>query len=122
MSLFSHDEQPDREQIVRDIYNDLGIKEPVKKHLEGLEDGGKVLFTCSTCDRGLAEVWITRPSEPEQYTAYAKCPYCKGEEARSYEKTWKGGFHIGGYLDETVIQEIIWDQHPMVIFVAKKSG
>jgi hypothetical protein len=67
----------------------------------GLKDGGHVILRCSKCNKPLADIWRTRPSEVDprtnklfEWKFVAECCYC-GD--KSYITTILGGLHVGGY-------------------------
>ena len=67
----------------------------------GLTDGGHIYLRCSSCDKGLADIYITQPEaidpktgEVFEWKAKAKCCYC-GDQ--SYAKEFKGKFHLAGF-------------------------
>lgn len=71
-------------------------KEPI-----GIKDGGHVILECSSCGRGLIDVFRTQPDAIDPLTGdvfewklQAKCCFC-GD--RSYVAEVKGKFHIGGF-------------------------
>lgn len=54
-------------------------------------DGEKIIIKCSSCDRELIEVWITRPNAPIKSEIVATC--CCGD--KSFRKTVMGFFNLG---------------------------
>ena len=50
------------------------------------------IIACSSCERDLVDVWITRPDFPVLQALRASCPFC---EDQSYIIDVQGGFHLG---------------------------
>lgn len=64
-----------------------------KRKKEGLVFGGKYLFECSSCDKELLNLIITRPNADLEGDYKCKCPYCG---SYSKIKNIKGGFALEG--------------------------
>ncbi len=74
---------------------------PVQRPLRGVEDGGHVLLSCSSCNRKLVDVFVTNPhakhpltGEPFCWSLRATCCFC-GD--KSFPVEVKGLFHKGGW-------------------------
>ena len=63
-----------------------------------LKDGNKITLKCSSCNKKLVNIWITRPDESYVWKIRAKCCYC---DDHSFDLEVKGGFHFGGYCEVT---------------------
>lgn len=66
-----------------------------------LENGGNIIFHCSTCGKGLVDILVTQPKAIDPLTKKifewkirVNCCYC-GD--RSYVKTVYGKFHLQGF-------------------------
>jgi DNA-directed RNA polymerase subunit RPC12/RpoP len=77
-----------------------------KVKLQGLEDKGHVILSCSKCSKPIFSLWIIKDSDYEA-NYKAACPYCDG---KSYTKKVKGRVSTGGipangdyYSDETEV-------------------
>lgn len=67
----------------------------------GLVDGGHTILHCSSCDRGLIDIFHTQPQavdpltkRPFEWRIQALCCFC-GD--KSFIKKIFGKFHLGGY-------------------------
>lgn len=84
----------------------INMKKAVSQEPTGIKDGGHEIIKCSGCGKSLVDIWITRPLEDFSEKFIADCPYC-GD--RSFVVTIEGGFHIGGFMDKTVIEGFVVD-------------
>ena len=50
------------------------------------------VIRCSNCEKGLVDVWVTRPDFPIAQALRADCPFCNDQ---SYIVDIQGGFHLG---------------------------
>jgi hypothetical protein len=72
----------------------LREEEVEAKPIAGLKDGGHVYLHCSNCRALLADLWRTRPHEPDVWKVRCNCPWC-GDV--SFITEVQGGFHPAGY-------------------------
>lgn len=90
----------------------------------GLTDGGHTYFDCADCGKKIGSVWHTdkdaRKRDGSLLTQQVKfkCCYCQGS---SYEKTITGGFHYGGFKDETKLKNLLVDTNDL-LFVEVARG
>ena len=91
----------------------------------GLSDGGKTVFECADCGKNIGHVWHTdkfatlQNGQPLKKDVKFKCCYCKGE---SYTKEILGGFHYGGYEEETKLHGIDESTKGLLIIEVRKKG
>jgi hypothetical protein len=70
-----------------------------KKQGQWLENAGKIILSCSNCDRHLAQILITKPDVPLTTELIATCPYC---DDKSVPRTVDGAFYIGHAEDASM--------------------
>lgn len=77
-------------------FTEADEKDPI-----GLVNGGVVQLECSSCGRGLVNIFRTQPNaldpatkKPFQWKMKAKCCFCGSQ---SYIKEVTGKFYLGGY-------------------------
>ena len=89
----------------------------------GLSDGGVTNFECADCGKMIGHVWHTdkdatlRDGTLLKKNVQFKCCYCKGS---SYINEIIGGFHYGGYKDETKLHAINEETRGLLIVEVKK--
>lgn len=69
------------------------VGHPEPRERVGLKDGGHVLLKCSSCQKALVDIWITKPDDNIEWKLLAKCCYC-GDE--SLPVNIKGRFAVAG--------------------------
>lgn len=107
--------------------NEVEFAPPRPRPKAGLTDGGKVVFHCANCKKGLAAFHITRPGarlpngKPITWKMRARCCYC-GDF--SYIHTIEGMGHIMGFHEETDNPEepIIHTDHTNVVEQRNSEG
>lgn len=101
---------------------------PAEVEAKGLEDGGKVILTCSNCNEPLVQLQITNPHEPRTLKVQAQCCFC-GDT--SFEKEITGGFYHAGAgkphpededveIASTVVDDIEME-NDTYLFITKKA-
>jgi hypothetical protein len=90
----------------------------------GLTDGGHTYFECADCGKKIGGIWHTdkdarkKDGTPLTQNVQFKCCYCQGS---SYEKTITGGFHYGGYKDETKLKQLLVDTNELLLVEVSKG-
>lgn len=104
---------------------------------QGFSDGGHIELRCSSCGKGLVDIWITKPDEidprtrqPFEWDVLAHCCYC-GDH--SFITKVHGGFHHSGFgsnhpddtevaVLETVISDIKDDPEGVIHLYTEKAS
>ena len=77
-----------------------------------IENGGHVIFSCSTCEQELIDVWVTKPEADVTFKITANCWSC-GD--KSFSQIIKGGFHLGVTKETDIVSCESMESEPNVL-------
>lgn len=84
---------------------------------QGIEDGGHNVLRCDSCERDIADIWVTKPSDEVSFNYVALCPYCN-EQSKVVKVT--GFVHVGG-TEKTRLKDLKTSDGTCVIHLDKEQ-
>lgn len=84
---------------------------------QGLEDGEHNVLKCISCDKDLADVWVTQSANDISFNYLALCPFCN-EQSQIVKIT--GLVHIGS-VEGTQLKDMKTSDGVCVIHLSKEN-